>query len=99
MAQKPCPAANLAECGVVQRTRIVLVIVRQKLSLVAGHVDPDGAIALASFAGKAKVKRRLNIFVAPLAGDRSPQGHFPEQVGAAASGMLFLASYAEAWAH
>src|ERR1700677_1548685 len=83
----------------MQRTAIAFVVVRQKLCFVSRDVDTDGAIALAAFTREAKVERFFDGFALPTVFDDIALGHFPEQVCAAASGMLFVARDAEARAH
>src|ERR1700679_492292 len=51
------PAIDAAEGVVGERAQGAFVVVGEELSLVAGHVDRDGALALAGFAGEAEVER------------------------------------------
>ena len=74
-------------------------MVRQKLSFVGRDIYADWAIALASLAGKAQVEGGFHVWIAPLVANYVTAGHFPEQVCAAASGVLLFARDAEAGAH
>ena len=71
----------------------------EKLRLVGRHIDRNRAVTLASFARQTEVKRGLHIFVLPFPANHIALSHLPEQMRAAASGMLFLPSHAEAGAH
>src|SRR5579863_162916 len=77
---------------------------RKKLGLVCGNVNAHGTIALASLTGETEVERVLDLLAAPaIANDAIfsglALGHFPEQVSAAAGGVLFFAGGAVAGTH
>src|SRR6267378_3929340 len=80
-------------------TQAAFMVVREKLSLVGGQVDGDGAIALATFAGETEVEGLLDFLTPPAVADDFALGHLPEQVRAAAGGVLFFAGHAEAGTH
>src|ERR1700692_3913482 len=77
---------------------------REKFGFVGGDVDTDRAVAFSSFAGETEIEGLLDFFAAPaVADDRIFSSwalrHLPEQVGAAAGGVFFVARDAVAWAH
>ena len=74
-------------------------MLRQKLRFVGGHVHLHRALGFAGLATQAEVEGfvdglALEAFVAQCAGE-----HLPEQVGAAAGGVLLLAGGAVAGTH
>ena len=71
------PAVDVGECIVFQRPRTLIIIVRKKFGLVGCHIDRDWAIALASFAGEAKIERRFDVLVAPSVANDIALHHFP----------------------
>ena len=77
-----------------------LVVVREELGLVGGHVDVDRAFALAALAREAEVERVLDALVAAsrLPSDFALQ-QLPQQMRAAARGVLLLARDHVARAH
>src|ERR1039458_6187786 len=83
----------------MQRRAIRLVVMRQKFGFVGRYIDADRAIAFAAFAGEAEVERFFDGFVLPAVFDDFSFRHLPEQVGAAAGGVLFVARDAEAGTH
>ena len=98
------PQVDVAESVGAARAHAALIIMRQKFGFVGGDVNADRAIALASFAGEAEVERLFDFFAAPAVANDSifsscSLRHFPEQVSAAASGVLFFAGDAIAGAH
>src|SRR5947207_11597947 len=72
---------------------------RAELGLVGRHVDIDGAIVLAAFAGKAEVERLLDRAALPAVLERSAMHHLEQQVRAAARRVLLLARRQVARAH
>ena len=66
-----------AEGIVRQRAGFVFVMVGEKFSLVGGHVDGDGALGFAGFAGEAGVERLPDLFVLPLVGKDLTLHEFP----------------------
>src|ERR1700674_3764355 len=72
---------------------------RQKFRFVGRYIDPDRAIAFAAFAGQTKIERFLHRLVLPAVFDDVALRHLPEQVGAAAGGVLFVARDAKARTH
>src|ERR1700693_3148795 len=66
------------------------MVVRQKLGLVSGQVNAHRTVALAAFAGEAEIERLFYILVAPAVADHVALGHFPEQMGAAESGVFLF---------
>src|ERR1035441_3806240 len=83
----------------MQRTPVGFVVVREEFRFVGRDIDTHGAIALAAFAGEAEVERFFDGFALPAVFDEVSFRHLPEQVGAAASGVLFLARDAKARTH
>ena len=89
------PEIDVAEGVGIQRAHAAFVIVREKFGFVGGDVDADGAIAFAAFAGQAEIERVFDFFAAPAVADDGVVAigilrHLPEQVSAAASGVLFF---------
>src|SRR5579884_2932400 len=62
----------------------------EKLSLVAGHVDPDRALCLAGFAGKTQVERLPDCLTSPAVSDVVAAQHLEEQSCPAAGAVLLL---------
>src|SRR5919109_706923 len=79
-------------------TEPAFVIVREKFRLVGRHIDVDRTIALAPFAGKAKIERLLDRFALPAAYYIALQ-HLEQQAGAPAGGVFFFPRYHEARTH
>src|SRR5205807_8353776 len=77
----------------------LLVVVREELGLVGGHVDLDGAIALASFARETEIQRLPHVVVAPAARQRLAFEHLEEQPRASAARVLLVVRDAIARAH
>jgi hypothetical protein len=61
-----------------------------KLRLVGRHVDIDGAIVLAAFAGEAEIERFLDLTAPPTILDRAAMQHLEQHVTAATSRVPFL---------
>ena len=59
------------------------VVVGEELGLVGGHVDADGAVALAPLARQAQVESIAHLGGAPAAGDGLTAQHLEEQPGPA----------------
>ena len=59
---------DAAEGVVGEGAGVVFVVVGEELGLVGGHVDGDGALGLAGFAGEAEVEGLFDLFIFPLAG-------------------------------
>src|SRR5579862_135573 len=98
------PYVDVAEGVGAAGARAALIIMREEFGFVGGDVDADWAVALASLAGEAEVERLFDFFAAPaVANDPIFSGwalrHVPEQVSAAAGGVLLFASDAIAGAH
>ena len=93
------PAVDASEGVVEERARCVLVVVGEELGLVGGHVDADGALALAGFAGEAEVERFPDLLVLPVVGEDLALHQLPEQMGAAAGGVQLFAGGHEAGTH
>ena len=88
-----------SEDVVVERVQAALVALRQKLGFIGSHVHLDRTLGFACFATEAEVEGlvdglALETFVAQGSGE-----HLPQQVGAAARGVLLLACGAIAGAH
>ena len=96
---QPGPDVDIGEGVVAARTQASFMVVRKKLGLVSGQVNAHRAIALAAFAGEAKIKRLFHGLVAPAVPDHVALRHLPQQVGAAAGGVLFVAGHAKARTH
>ncbi len=75
------------------------MIVREKLGLICGQVNAHRTVALAALAGEAQIERLFYIFVAPAVADHVAFGHLPEQVGAAAGGVLLFMGHTPAGTH
>ncbi len=60
---------DAAEGVVEERARGVFVVVGEEFGLVGGHVDGDGALGFAGFAGEAEVEGFANLLVGPLVGE------------------------------
>ena len=60
---------DAAEGVVGEGTGVVLVVVGEELGFVSGHVDGDGALGLAGFAGEAEVEGLFDLFIFPLVGE------------------------------
>ena len=93
------PEVDAAEGVVAQGAVAALVVVGEELGLVGGHVDGDGALALAGLAGEAEVEGLLDLLVLPLVGEDFALHQLPEQVGAAAGGVELFAGGHEAGTH
>ncbi len=92
-------AVGKAKDVVMERVQSALVALGEKLGFVGGHVHLHRALGLAGLATEAEVEGfvdgvALEAFFAQGAGE-----HLPEQVGAAAGGVLLLAGGAVAGAH
>jgi hypothetical protein len=90
---------GIAEDVVVERVKAALVLLREELGFVCGHVDGDGALGFAGLATEAEIEGlvdglALEAFRAQRAGE-----HLPEQAGAAAGGVLLVAGGAVTGAH
>ena len=99
MGRGPHPQIEIRERELFQRTRIRFVVMRQEFRLISRNIDADGAIAFAPFAGEAEVERFFDRFALPSILDDVPFRHLPEQVGASAGGVLFVARGAKAGTH
>ena len=98
------PEIDIAEGIGTARAEPAFVIMRQEFGLVSGDIDTDRTLGFASLTGQAEVERFLHFFAAPAVCDDGiisafTLGHLPKQVGAAASGVLFIAGGAVAGAH
>jgi len=69
---------------------MALVVMGEEFGLVRGHVDVDGTLGFAGFAGETQVERFVNGFILPVMSENVAFEHLPEKVGAAASGVLLL---------
>ena len=96
---QPGPDVDIGEGVVAARAQPAFIVVRKELGLVSGQVNAHGTIALAAFAGEAKIQRLFHGLVAPAVPDHVALRHLPQQVGAAASGVLFVAGHAKARTH
>src|SRR5215217_482422 len=94
------PDVNQSERVSVNWTEPMFVVMREELGLVRRHIHMHRAIGLATFAGEAKIKRLLHVFVAPPAFHKFLViQHFPEQSSATSRGMFFLAGHHVTRAH
>src|SRR6266852_442236 len=93
------PQIDVAERVRTSRTHPAFIIVGKKLSLVGGNIHSHRAIALAAFAGEAKIERLLDLLASPTVADHLSLSHLPEQVSAAPRGVFFLASGTVARTH
>ena len=75
------------------------MVVGKEFGLVGGQVHAHRAVALAAFAGETQIQRLFHGLVAPAVPDHVALRHLPEQVGAAAGGVLFFAGHAKAGTH
>ncbi len=97
MEARSGPAVDAAEGVVGERARVVFVVVGEELGLVGGHVDRDGALGLAGFAGEAEVEGFTNLLVVPVVGEDLALHELPEHMGAAAGGVLLFAGGHDSW--
>ena len=81
------------------RTRPSGVVVRKKFGLIRGHIDADGTISFAAFAGKAKIKRFMDMVVSPSISNRIAFQHFEEEPRAPPRGVHFFPRDAIAGTH
>src|SRR5437868_13281699 len=93
------PAVDQAECISMARTQAALIVMREKLGLVARHVDVHGTVAFAALAGETQIERLLDRRLAPPAGQDFAFHHLEEQPRPAARAMLFFTRHAIARAH
>src|SRR5579885_3425988 len=77
----------------------MFVVVGEKFGFVGCNIDADRAVTLAALACQAEIERFLDVLVLPLPLNDIAFGHFPEQVSAAAGGMLLFAGGAKAGTH
>src|SRR5665213_1242239 len=68
----------------------VLIMVLEELGLPCGNVHIGGALGFAGLAGEAEVQRVMNLLVLPAVADNAAFQHLPQQVRAAARGVLLL---------
>src|SRR5208337_507156 len=92
-------AVGEAENVVVKRVRTALVALGEKLGLVGGHVYLHRALGFASLATEAEIEGFVNSAALEAFVTQGAGKHFPEQVCAAAGGVLLLAGGAVAGAH
>ncbi len=93
------PEVDASEGVVGERAVGAFVVVGEELGLVGGHVDGDGALGLAGFAGEAEVEGFADLLVLPLLGEDFALHELPEEMGAAAGGVELFAGGHEAGAH
>ncbi len=60
---------DAAEGVVGEGAGFAFVVVGEELGFVGGHVDGDGALGLAGFAGEAEVEGLFDLFIFPLVGE------------------------------
>ncbi len=60
---------DAAEGVVGEGVGLAFVVVGEELGLVGGHVDGDGALGLAGFAGEAEVEGLFDLLIFPLVGE------------------------------
>src|SRR6185503_13834534 len=77
----------------------MLVVMREELGLVGGHVGVRGAVARAALAGEAPLEGLAHVVAAPAFGDELAAQHLLQQPRAAARGVALLARAAVARAH
>src|SRR6185437_16147286 len=95
----PGPDVDQSHCKCRDRSRMLFVIMSEKLGLVRRHVDVDGAIALASLASQAKIQGLSDLLAVPAVLDHLAPEHFVKKMGPSASGILLLARDHETRAH
>ena len=61
-------AVDAGEGVVGEGAGLAFVVVGEELGLVGGHVDGDGALGFAGFAGEAEVEGLFDLLVLPLVG-------------------------------
>lgn len=93
------PAVHESEGVVVKRMESAFVMVGEEFSLPCGHVDVDGALDLAGFAGEAQVQRLFHFGAVPAVLDDVALHHLPKKMSAAAGRVLLFASRHETWTH
>ncbi len=93
------PEVDASEGVVGEWAVSAFVVVGEELGLVGGHVDGDGALGLAGFAGEAEVEGFADLLVLPLLGEDFALHQLPEEMGAAAGGVQLFAGGHVAGAH
>jgi len=78
---------------------VALVVVREELGLVRGHVHVDRAVGLAALAGEAQVEGVLHPLVLPPVADDLALEHLEQHPGPTPGGVLLLPGHHVAWAH
>src|SRR5260370_15625423 len=86
----PCPLLHQAKRIGIQRSSLLLEIMRQKLRFISCHIDVRGAFRLASLARETKLQRFLNVFVFPAAADHLALEHLKKDVSAPPSAVFFF---------
>src|ERR1035437_4568036 len=84
------PEVDIAEGIGAARAHAAFVVMREEFSFVGRDVDAHRTVALASLAGEAEIERVLDLFAAPAIANDLALGHFPEQMSAAARGVLLF---------
>ena len=92
-------AIGKAEDVVLERVQAAFVMLRKEFGFVGGHIHLDRALGFAGLATEAQVEGFMDgvaveTFLLKRAGE-----HLPEQMGAAAGGVLLFAGGAVAGAH
>jgi hypothetical protein len=88
-----------SEDVVAQRVKAAFVALGKKLGFVGGHVYLHRALGFAGFAAEAQRERLVDGLALEAFFLQSTGEHLPEQVGAAACGVLLLAGGAVAGTH
>jgi hypothetical protein len=76
----------------------------KELGFIGGYIDAHGTFSFASLTGEAEIERLFHFLAAPAVTDHPILStlalrHLPEQMGAAAGGVLFFSGGAVAGAH
>ena len=90
---------DVAEGVGVEGAEAAGVVVGKELGLVGGHVYVGGALGFAGLAGEAEVEGLVDLLVAEAVFEDVALEHLPEEVGAAAGGVLLFAGGHVAGAH
>ena len=90
---------SVAKDIVMERMNAPLVLLREELGLVSGHVDGDRALGLASLATEAEVEGLVDSLALKAFGAQCSGEHFPEQARTASCGVLLVAGGPVTGAH
>src|ERR1700731_2326386 len=84
------PQVDVPEGIGAARAEAAFIVMREEFGFVGRDIDADRTVALASLAGEAEVERVFDFFAAPAVANNFTLSHLPEQVSAAARGVLLF---------